>query len=245
MARLFILLSLLLAIACGTGPACPPNSSESASYLAPSNAWPRASVVLVCWESPTTSSVYDRLAVSDSIANEISSIAAVTFTGWEKCPKGGAPFPGIRIAFADAAPKTLGLGTELRGRPNGITLNATFKAWGAPCAVSAAEHEHCIRTIAVHEFLHALGFAHEQNRADTPFECHDHAQGPAGEEAFGSWDASSVMNYCNDVWNNGGQLSRGDAEALQHLYGAAPGARRFDTQTTTAEPCRSGLAAIP
>ena len=35
-----------------------------------------------------------------------------------------------------------------------------------------------------------------------------------------AYDPSSVMNYCNPIYNNNGELSKFDVQALQTLYGA-------------------------
>jgi hypothetical protein len=78
--------------------------------------------------------------------------------------------------------------------------------------------ESCIRSIAVHEFGHAIGFAHEQNRNDTPGECAEKPQGPNGDVMLTPWDLHSVMNYCNPVYNNNGVLSDDDIISVNKIY---------------------------
>ena len=39
-----------------------------------------------------------------------------------------------------------------------------------------------------------------------------------GDVNVGDWDENSVMNYCNPVYNNGGELSEGDIQTIKHAY---------------------------
>jgi hypothetical protein len=103
-----------------------------------------------------------------------------------------------------------------------MVLNFTFKTWSMVCASSESQRQSCIQSIGVHEFGHAIGFAHEQNRPDTPGECamKQKPQGQSGDTLLTPFDPQSVMNYCNPVYNNNGVLSAGDISAVVQVYGS-------------------------
>jgi hypothetical protein len=188
------------------------SNPQQHAYFDATSKWPKANIY-VCWENPEERFKGDMALVRSAISASWEAASALRFTGWQKCAAQNA---GIRILIDDSGPHTKALGRYLDGVQNGMVLNFTFSSWSQSCKDT---HDFCVRAIAVHEFGHAIGFAHEQNRADAPGECQKLRQGSNGTVMLTPYDPNSVMNYCNQEYSNNGILSQYDTEAVQNIYG--------------------------
>jgi hypothetical protein len=174
--------------------------------------------IRVYWENPGAGNMTQREWVKQAILQSWSRVANVNFVGWGQYDNSGS---GIRIYIDDnAVPHTSALGPQISGVYQGMVLNFNFL--GKFICPPGRTKEYCIKAMAVHEFGHVLGIAHGNNKPDCA--CAQFTEGYGGGNTGAYYatpcEVKSVMNYCDQVLSNNGQLSKYDIDGIQAVYGA-------------------------
>ncbi len=189
---------------------------DQSLVAAPSSFWSGNPVMIpVCWQNPNNSPTVGSFLTDGNVVSETtlrgwardvvegqwSRYARVNFTQWDTCTPGE---PGLHIQITSSGgSRTADFGIRNNAVDNGVMLNLYLAGERPECHATTATLKRCIQQIALHEFGHALGFAHEEHhpsyvQTNPAPDCASPGSSPT-DRLFGAYDLASVMSYCGQA----------------------------------------------
>ena len=216
------------------------------------NTWPNG-VVDVCYDSVSGNNPTLLTQAQLLLANSWSLAANISFTGWGPCNYQPSPQQRsfVSIVFA---PGTNGDSSwiGMKSAPGAVGQCGLSTSCYAPgntiltlISNDTSAFQQQFRYEVIHEFGHALGFDHEQERPDNwnlgaPVYCPllDDEQGAdsGGTYLTSYFDRDSIMNYCSSEPLAGGLrtlLSSGDIYGARQAYGRNTSSHGFMIRSDT------------
>lgn len=204
------------------------------SYVDLARIWKGGLPIPVCWEANAAPFTEQKQWIEDIVRQRLENSTAVRFKGFavqaNRWPTCSAPALGIRISATEGRPRS-DVGKQWSPGPFDpkrqqipTRVQLDFKLGGAYESYCADQKRKCLEVIALHEFMHAIGFLHEHLREDAPQACRE-TFGHEGDDTgvlpnkFSVvYDSASIMTYCESIYDRPIRLSDEDIAAVNHFY---------------------------
>lgn len=188
------------------------DSIQLPAYVDLGARWPSRSIP-VCWNNSSAETKSLQEMVSNYVSSEFAQ-ASIKFT-WSDCASLGNGITAIRIQIVTT-------GTDRPWSyigPVNSTTTMLLNFSNERCNPSNTNRDSCILGDSLHEFGHAVGLRHEQDRPDSL--CEEEPRRDGKGTLVGKYDPSSIMNYCHDYFRPSARpvLSSGDMAGITHVYG--------------------------
>jgi hypothetical protein len=191
----------------------------SALYLANAQTWAsNGNYIPICWHNADGSGLFPEREIAQNAVDRTWGANSDLQLDWRgTCPTTDEQGRFLMFGITQSTTENMGITPDL-GMANFSWPSSNYpgpRIW-FKTDVSLGRLEY----LAVHEFGHALGFRHEQERPESEAaDCRGTDSGVQSGVALTPYDSDSIMNYCNSSGNSAGGITQYDKDGIAKVYG--------------------------